>query len=198
MRKEEYTALKSEIMQLTVIQQSYIIAMYTITIAIVGIALQNHNVWLFLLPYIVLIPFQRIVQSKKYNGLKIAAYIAVFGDDTWEKYFVEIENKIKEKYDKQILSKKQIIRISSLHLGFLCSLMCIAGNILFNCQIVLAERKIYMNLEVELLTVSNIASIISAVLLFVFQIYWCRGALNSETKRQHYVEAFEELKKIRN
>jgi hypothetical protein len=127
--------------------------------------------------------------------LKLAAFIAVFGNDMWEKNFEEIENDVKKKYDKQILSKKKIMRISSLHLAFLCSLMCIGSNILLNYKIIFTEGKVHMNLDGKALNIFNIAPIIAAVLLFVFQLYWCRGALNSEEKRKQYVNAFGELKK---
>ena len=55
----EYNALRSEILNLISIQNTYIIAMYTITITILGFGLQTQNSFLFLLPYIVLFSFQK-------------------------------------------------------------------------------------------------------------------------------------------
>jgi hypothetical protein len=73
--------------------------------------------------------------------------------------------------------------------------MCIGSNILLNYKIIFTEGKVHMNLDGKALNIFNIAPIIAAVLLFVFQLYWCRGALNSEEKRKQYVNAFGELKK---
>lgn len=50
----QYAPLKAEMQEIVAIQSNYIIAMYTITVAIIGIGLQFDNVWLLLLPYVVL------------------------------------------------------------------------------------------------------------------------------------------------
>ena len=77
-KEEEHLSLRSEIISLVEIQNNYIIAMYTITIALITLAIQQKNVWIYLLPYVILFSFQRIILAKRDIMLRIAAYIAVF------------------------------------------------------------------------------------------------------------------------
>lgn len=83
----EYLSLRSEIISLVDIQYNYILAMYTISIALISLAIQQQNEWIFLLPYIVLFSFQRVISAKRNIMIRIAAYIAVFLDEEfgWEK-----------------------------------------------------------------------------------------------------------------
>ena len=99
----QYASLKTEMQEIVAIQSNYIIAMYTITVAIIGIGLQFDNVWLLLLPYVVLFSFQRIIQAKKDVMLRIAAYIYVFldGPDEFEKNYTKIEKKTTNRFSRK-------------------------------------------------------------------------------------------------
>lgn len=99
----QYAPLKGEMQEIVAIQSNYIIAMYTITVAIIGIGLQFDNVWLLLLPYVVLFSFQRIIQAKKDVMLRIAAYISVFldGPDGFEKNYIKIVNKTTNRFSQK-------------------------------------------------------------------------------------------------
>lgn len=81
--------LRQEILDLITIQNTYIVAMYTITITIIGIGLERKSNVLFLLPYIILFSFQCIISAKKDGYIRIAAYIAVYLEerDGWEKQY---------------------------------------------------------------------------------------------------------------
>lgn len=89
MKWEEYVVHNESIRNMEVIKETYVIAMYTITFATIGIGIQVQNPILFLLPYLILFPFQRIIQNKNCNIQKRAALIAVFGEDIWEKIILK-------------------------------------------------------------------------------------------------------------
>ena len=130
-KDSEYMSLRAEIISLVEIQYNYIVTMYTITIAIISLAIQQKNEWLFLLPYIILISFQRVISAKRNVMLRIAAYIAVFldGDIGWEKNYNEIVNHTLNKHNntEKFSKLKNVLsgRISSLQLGVVCSAGCI-------------------------------------------------------------------------
>lgn len=86
----EYTMLKEEILGLISSSDNLIIAMYTITIAILAVAFETNNCLLFLLPFIVLFSFQGVLNRKRDNMVKLAAYIAVYLEEEkgWESKFV--------------------------------------------------------------------------------------------------------------
>ena len=94
-KDSEYTMLKQEIISLVEIQNTYIIAMYTITITILGVAFERKSQILFLLPYIILFSFQRIISAKRDGMLRIASYIAVYLEEGtgWESIYETISNR---------------------------------------------------------------------------------------------------------
>lgn len=100
----EYTMLRQEILDLINIQNNYIIAMYTITITILGIALERQSQVLFLVPYLILFSFQRIISAKKDGMVRIAAYISVYLEkdkEGWESKYEELVAATCEKKTKQ-------------------------------------------------------------------------------------------------
>lgn len=134
----EYNALRAEVLNLISIQNTYIIAMYTITVTILGIGLQTQNSLLFLLPYTVLFSFQRTISAKRDGYLRIAAYIAVYLEkgSGWESRYETIVRSIQpvpnSKNNKLLSIGKNIIlgRISSLQLGVICSIASIITSLL--------------------------------------------------------------------
>lgn len=134
-RNEEYSSLRAEIIGIVDIIQNYIIAMYTITIAILTFAIQQQNQWLFLIPYVVLYSFQRIIAVKKDIMVRMAAYIVVFldGEFGWEKNYSDIckETTFKHNASEKFSKLKNIVsgRISSLQLGAVCSVGCVIMSI---------------------------------------------------------------------
>ena len=181
MKPEEYTAIKQEISATINIQHNYIIAMYTITAAFIGCAIEFDSLWLFIIPYLVLISFQRIVDVKKYHSLKLTAFLAVYSNDIWESNYTYFEEKVlSPTYAKSVLGKFRIVRVSSLHLGALCTILCVG-------RAVLSLMDNSTN-DIARLVVPCIIS----VLLFFFLIYWCSDALDSYATRKKYVKAFKE------
>lgn len=190
MKSEEYTSLRNEIMQLVNIQNNYIIAMYTITIAILSLAIQQDNEWLFLLPYIILFSFQRIISVKNDGMLRIAAYIAVFLDEEigWEKKYNDIVDALKSPYRSKFSQFMNIIsgRISSLQLGLVCSIGCTIFCL--------------KNMQFDIYDIQNVnlwdafPIVIGVILFFCLQI-WCRGTFRNMGVRKEYIDKLEILKK---
>ena len=197
-KKEEYLSLRSEIISLVEIQNNYIIAMYTITIALITLAIQQKNVWIYLLPYVILFSFQRIISAKRDIMLRIAAYIAVFldGDFGWEKNYKDIINNTLNKYEngnrysklKNILSG----RISSLQLGIICSGTCIIMQMIYIFE---SNEWIYLNeFTWQKIKFTDMFPIICAVFLFCILADWCRGALKAMVVRDKYIDSLLDYK----
>lgn len=197
-KQTEYASLRAEIISLESIQSNYIAGMYTITIAIVTLAIQQQNEWIFLLPYIILFSFQRIITAKKNAMLRIAAYIAVFldGEFGWEKNYNEIVNNTLNKHNnKEKFSKfKNIIsgRISSLQLGLVCSLGCIILSI----SHILEDKgwKSLDSIEWKNIGFLDMLPVIFAVLLFCGLLDWCKDSLKAIDMRNKYIESLKNYK----
>lgn len=198
----QYASLKAEMQEIVTIQSSYIIAMYTITVAIIGIGLQFDNVWLLLLPYVVLFSFQRIIQAKKDVMLRIAAYISVFldGPDGFEKNYTKIVKKTTNRFSqkKPYSLFRNIVsgRISSLQLGALCSSLCIIKYLLTKRD----ERLLFLHWieNYTQITFIDTLPILAALGLFALLCYKCRDALGSMRDRGNYIRSLKDWKKKRN
>ena len=126
----EYASLRQEILNSINACDTYKIAMYTITVALLGVAFTQEKPFLFLLPYVVIYAFQWAISSKNENNVVLASYIAVFLEDGqgWESNNFKLKtvmhkNKTKKATTPQIVNRL-IGRISSAQLGFLCSILC--------------------------------------------------------------------------
>ena len=186
---KEYSAIKNEIQAMINIQQTYVIAMYTLFAVFIGLALDYRNPWILLIPYVVLIPFQRIIDAKKAISMKLSAFLSVYADDVWETNYNYFEETVfSPTYKKSYFGKKRIIRVSSLHLGAICSCFCIIRCIL----------NLYKNRgnNTNLVSDSYVPCLV-AVLLLVFMYYWCSDALDAYKLRQKYVEALVKEQKNR-
>lgn len=180
---DEISYISNQISVLNTSKENYIIAMYTITIMIIGFALEYKNNILFILPYLILFSFQRIIDSKKYNSLKYCAYLASFTDVGWERFFDFIEDEIfKPSYDETIISRLKLVRVSSLHLGLICSLLC-------SISVVTESFSIYPFTQ----TVTNSGWILIGLAWFLFflMIIWTWNALDSRKARKRYVNDFK-------
>lgn len=197
-KSEEYTSLRSEIISLVDIQYNYILAMYTISIAIISLAIQQQNEWIFLLPYIILFSFQRVITAKRFIMLRLAAYIAVFLDEDfgWEKNYNDIVDHTLKKHNrkKKFSWLKNIIsgRISSLQLGVVCSVGCIIvcfRHIVENYGWDNAKNVIWIRTHLI-----QFLPVICAFLLLAALFDWCRGAVDSMEVRAKYIESLTQYK----
>ena len=74
----EYGTLRQEILDSITARDNYVIAMYTITTAILCLAFELQNPIIFLMPYIILFAFQNAITSKNENIILLAAYISIY------------------------------------------------------------------------------------------------------------------------
>ena len=128
--KLEYVSLRQEIMNSINACDTYKIAMYTVTVALLSVAFAQGKAIFFLLPYVVIFAFQWAISAKNENNVVLAAYIAVFLEEGqgWESNNLELKEKMHNNKTKKLTTPKIINRligrISSAQLGFLCSLLC--------------------------------------------------------------------------
>lgn len=195
----EYLSLRSEIISLVDIQYNYILAMYTISIALISLAIQQQNEWIFLLPYIVLFSFQRVISAKRNIMIRIAAYIAVFLDEEfgWEKNYNDIvENTLKKHNNKKKFSKfKNIIsgRISSVQLGIVCSVGCFIVSV--NHILENHDWESLKNIILSEIPFVEMIPVICAILLLMAIMDWSRGAIDAMEVRNKYIESLTQFKK---
>ena len=171
---EEYAAIKAEIIAINNAKVSYIIAMHTIVVAIIGLGLDSklNSPFVFLVPYIILFTFQRIIANENYKSLRLSAYLAVFGADGWEKHYSVLHSRgFTPTFDKISLVDLSILRIPSLYLGFISSLICFV---------------------VAVKMPSMIAVIVSPC-LFVLLALYVRQSLSGENIREKYIQGIKDL-----
>lgn len=187
----EYSTLRDEIINLVEIQSNYIIAMYTITVSIIGFAIERNSEWLFLLPYIILFSFQRIISSKNDGMIRIAAYIAVFLEENhgWESMYADVVKRTTVKHNnrKTYSRLKSIIggRISSLQLGLACSIGCIITNIL---------NEEFLTNTIQSIQFIDILPTIIAICLYFTLRGWCGSVNGTMNKRSLYIESLKLLR----
>ncbi len=125
----EYTSLRQELLDSINACDVYNVAMYTITITALGAAFTLNNPPLFLLPYIVLFPFQRVINKKKDATIRLGAYISVYHEcgEGWEsnafKYNAAMNKGVVKPKNESLLNK-YAGRIGSVQLAILCSILC--------------------------------------------------------------------------
>ena len=63
-KNDEYTMLRQEILNLITCKENYIIAMNTITVAILCVGFELRNPIVFLAPYVILFAFQNVIKKR--------------------------------------------------------------------------------------------------------------------------------------
>ncbi len=86
-----YSSLRAEIIMLEDQQTNLIIYMYVISASLIAFGLQSQKPTMYLILYIVIIPFQYIINKNTINILKISYYITEFFEKqslsfNWESY----------------------------------------------------------------------------------------------------------------
>lgn len=130
---QEYLALRNEIISMQERERNVWIYMYVLysTLFVLGLQLSHY---LFLVSYIILIPFQCVINDFLWSVTKIATYIRVFFENercdmNWEN--LHIYEGYQDYYKKKSNTLTGIIRTSgSVHLGVI-STGCFCGYTLF-------------------------------------------------------------------
>lgn len=122
----EYSTLRQEILYSINACDTYKIAMYTITVAILSFGFTHSDPAFFLLPYTVIFAFQWAISRKNDNNMVISAYISVYLEDEcgWESNNFELKKEIRSEVPDKVFTSvfwRLVGRISSAQLGFICS-----------------------------------------------------------------------------
>lgn len=187
---EEYACITSRIMTSFQIKHSYNIGMYTITIAIIGFALETQNAWLFLLPYVVLFSFHRIIQNERYRINKYDAFLAVYSNDVWEQEYKEFHDNLKQSYKVHVhgITTNKLVRVPALHLGLVCSVM----SIFMQAYVMVSTGEGYdLNRLITHYTLGDIFLIAVAFGLWILIFFWCKNANDSMATREKYIEQIQ-------
>lgn len=180
-KQTEYATLRQEILDTITARDNYIMAMYTITAAVLCAAFELQNPILFLIPYIILFAFQNTIATKTENMIVLAAYIAVYLEegDGWESnnYGIKkiMHNGIPYKRANSIW-KFLVGRIGSVQLGMLCSVACI----IYSVFDILAAEEIQNIIEASIY-------IVLAVILYVLIRIQTKNVLEIKKRRDVYI-----------
>lgn len=121
----EYESLRSEIISLEEQQRNVWIYMYVIFLTIFVLGLQL-SYYLFLVAYIILIPFQVVINRYNWSITKLSTYIRIFYEGSRKKLSWEslhVFQDYKEYYKKFNRSISGIIRYTgAVQLGFLTTI----------------------------------------------------------------------------
>lgn len=185
----QYSALRNEILNCITMQNNYIVAMYTISISILVFAFSQNDELIFLFPYLIIIPFQSIINIKRNAMIKLGVYIQVFLEDEndWENVNILFEAENREINDKRIHNKlKRVVRrTGAVQIGFFCSLSaCIVH---------------YMNLNIEIKEILSVSLWDSMVFIFALLLIGVVLVINKtvwETKnvRESYLSIMSNIK----
>ena len=121
---EVYTAIRSELVAVEEMQRKVWIYMYVLFCTLFVLGLQWSH-YLFLVSYIVLIPFQCVINDYQWSISKMSIYLRTFFekeniDMNWES--LHISDVYKDYYNQKKKSVTGVIRISgAAHLGFLAT-----------------------------------------------------------------------------
>lgn len=123
--KEEYLALREEILSSIKTIKNYRSLLYTITVATLAFAVNNGNAILFLIPFSAIFPIYLLIVHQIDSSLRLGAYIYVFIEPNsplnWETRLYEFD----KLYQRQYSTKKPSIDAFSV-----LSICCIFLSIL--------------------------------------------------------------------
>lgn len=187
-KETEYGTLRQEILDSITARDNYIIAMYTITTAVLCVAFELQNPVLFLIPYIILFAFQNSIASKNENMIVLATYIAVYLEDGegWESRNIDLKDimhkGIPYKRPRSIWSRL-LGRIGSVQLGLLCSISCI----IYSAINLIGVSNVYESVE-------PVACIFLALVLYILIRIQTRDVLKLGNRRKAYIENLQKAK----
>lgn len=181
---QEYNTLRNEIISMQELQRNIWIYMYVLfgTLFVLGLQLSHY---LFLVTYIILIPFQCVINDFLWSISKISTYIRVFfenerHDMNWES--LHVYDLYQEYYKKKSNSLIGLIRISgSVHLGIIAT-----G---FFCGYTLINN--WSGSTFILNSIDVFAMLLSIILFFVIL------KINNDYRKDYYLELEKIMKKYR-
>lgn len=180
----EYESLRNEIISMQEMQRNVWIYMYVLFCSLFVLGLQ-WSYYLFLVTYIILIPFQCVINDFLWSVAKMSTYIRVFYEESkkdmnWES--LHIYDLYRNYYVRKSSSLSGIIRVSgSIHLGIIATV--------FFCWSILTEN--YKNGHFILSGLDIFLIICSLLLLFTII------KINNDYKKSYNLELEEIMRKYK-
>lgn len=166
-RKEEYLMLREEILMSLEVVKNYRTMLYTIVVAILAFAFDKENPWLFLVPFVAILPLYSLAMHQIDSTLRIGAYICVFLEPTtnfkWETNLYKYDQLHKNEYS----TKK-----SSIDSYVIMSICCIILSV--------------VNLDYSAIDRWDVRGCIIAQIALAMYSFWC-----FRTKHVDYLETKE-------
>lgn len=190
-RIEVYESLRSEIVTMEELQRNVWIYMYVLfcTLFVLGLQWSNN---LFLVTYIILIPFQCVINEYKWSIAKLSTYIRIFFENenkkiSWES--LHTSNFYKKYYsEKQKKMNTFIGMTGAIHLGFLSTV--------FYCVNTLKDS--YIN-DKFLLEIQNIFFMILSILLLAILAFLNRSFYRDyDNELEDIMERYKKERKSNN
>lgn len=99
----EYSAIRDEIILLMNEHNTHITNLFLISTTLLGIGYQFKNPWLFIIVYLVAIPFQTLINNKQYMLIRCGVYISIYIEPRieglrWERTVHDVDKIFKERY----------------------------------------------------------------------------------------------------
>lgn len=176
---DEYNSLRSEIISIQEKRRNVWIHMYILFISIFVLAIE-FSYKLFLVSYIVLIPFQIVICRYDWGVKKISSYIRIFYEEcdnnlTWESFHVfKNYREIIDRYNKSIMGLTRYT--GSSQLGFLASVFFIINFL---------SDKFYEN--IFHLKGIDVIYLLASVFLFIVTVYI------NQTYNKNHIEDLESV-----
>ena len=125
-RIEVYNSIRSELVAMEEMQRNVWINMYVLFAALFVLGIEWSH-YLFLVSYIILIPFQCVINIYKWTIIRMSTYIKVFFEDEdkdigWESFqisknYVAYDRRIKKSFT-QFLGRTGVVQLGMLATGF--------------------------------------------------------------------------------
>lgn len=179
-----YETLRNEIISTQTMRKNIIMYMYVVYVTLFVLAIE-FSPYIFLITYIILIPFQAQILRCKFTISKISAYIKIFFEDErkdmhWESLQVsEITKPFLNKTNNRLVSL--LAGTGSIQLGILSSLGFI-GYTLYNS---------YNNYKFNLCISDLFLMFLSIFLVFIIFI------VNSDYKKNYNIEIYNSFYKYK-
>lgn len=185
----EYGTLRQEILDSITARDNYVIAMYTITTAILCLAFELQNPIIFLMPYIILFAFQNAIASKNENIIVLAAYISIYLEEEtgWESQNIGLKaimHKGTPFRRPSFIWGRLVGRIGSVQLGLLCSIS----------SIILATVGLLTAVSSLLGIMKCVICMLLSVILYTLIRIETKNVLELGKRRQAYIDNLREAK----
>ena len=185
----EYEAIRDEIILLMSEHNTHITNLFIMSITVLGLGYTLNKPIFFLLLYLVIIPFQVLINNKEYMMVRCGVYIKKYieaeqKDLKWEQRVHKVDAKFNELYKFKI-GKLQVENRVCDYGAFIFGLIAFGSYILYKVDV--------KNCMISIHGMSSICGIIMALIATVITFRLCQKASDFEKLTQIFEKVFEEL-----